>query len=57
MRLIPRSILLFLALISLIVGSAVAGVIPVPVPEEMRSTSFSVLVNGKPVDVAHAAAS
>jgi len=26
------------------------------VPEEMRSTDFAVAVNGKPVDVAHAAA-
>ncbi len=30
---------------------------PVPVPPEMRSTEFTVAVNGKPVDVAHAAAS
>ncbi len=30
---------------------------PVPVPPEMRSTAFTVTVNGKPVDVAHAAAS
>ncbi len=29
---------------------------PVPVPPEMRSTAFAVMVNGKPVDVAHAAA-
>ena len=29
---------------------------PVPVPPEMRSTDFTVTVNGKPVDVAHAAA-
>ena len=28
-----------------------------PVPAEMRSTDFTVTVNGKPVDVAHAAAS
>jgi hypothetical protein len=28
-----------------------------PVPEEMRSAAFTVSVNGKPVDVAHAAAS
>jgi hypothetical protein len=28
-----------------------------PVPAELRSTAFSVKVNGKPVDVAHAAAS
>jgi hypothetical protein len=30
---------------------------PVPVPPEMRSTTFTVTVNGKPVDVAHVAAS
>jgi hypothetical protein len=30
---------------------------PVPVPPEMRSTAFSVTVNGRPIDVAHAAAS
>ncbi len=30
---------------------------PVPVPSEMRSTAFTVKVDGKPVDVAHAAAS
>ena len=30
---------------------------PVPVPPELRSTAFTVTVNGKPVDVAHAAAS
>jgi hypothetical protein len=29
----------------------------VPVPQEMRSTAFTVSVNGQPVDVAHAAAS
>jgi hypothetical protein len=28
-----------------------------PVPEELRSTAFTVTVNGQPVDVAHAAAS
>jgi hypothetical protein len=30
---------------------------PVPVPEELRSTQFRVTLDGKPVDVAHAAAS
>ena len=30
---------------------------PVPVPAEMRSTAFTITVNGKNVDVAHAAAS
>ena len=29
---------------------------PVPVPQELRSSQFHVEVNGKPVDVAHAAA-
>jgi hypothetical protein len=32
-------------------------VLPVPVPQEMRSSQFTVQVNGKPVDVVHAAAS
>jgi hypothetical protein len=36
---------------------AASRVQPVPVPPEMRSSSFTVTVNGKPVDVAHAAAS
>jgi hypothetical protein len=36
---------------------AAAHVPPIPVPEEMRSSQFTVEVNGKPVDVAHAAAS
>lgn len=35
---------------------AAARVQPVPVPQEMRSTDFTVTVDGKPVDVAHAAA-
>ncbi|MDE3188944.1 MAG: hypothetical protein KGM96_15645 [Acidobacteriota bacterium] len=39
------------------VAFAAPRVQPVPVPEEMRSTAFTVLVNGVPVDVAHAAAS
>jgi hypothetical protein len=34
-----------------------ARVLPVPVPKELRSVQFLVSVNGKPVDVAHAAAS
>jgi len=34
-----------------------ARVIPVPVPKELRSVQYQVQVNGKPVDVAHAAAS
>jgi hypothetical protein len=32
-------------------------VLAAPVPEEMKSTAFSVTVNGQPVDAAHAAAS
>jgi hypothetical protein len=36
---------------------AASRVEPVPVPPELRSTAFTVTVNGKPVDVAHAAAS
>ena len=36
---------------------AASRVQPVPVPAEMRSSAFSVKVNGVPVDVAHAAAS
>lgn len=36
---------------------AASRVQPVPVPPEMRSTDFTVTVNGKPIDVAHAAAS
>ena len=40
-------------------GAALAAprVQPVPVPEELRSNAFTVMVNGEPVDVAHAAAS
>jgi hypothetical protein len=36
---------------------AASRVQPVPVPAEMRSSAFTVTVNGVPVDVAHAAAS
>jgi hypothetical protein len=36
---------------------AATRVEPVPVPPELRSTSFTVTVNDKPVDVVHAAAS
>lgn len=38
------------------VALAAPRVQPVPVPEEMRSTAFTVKVNGQSVDVAHAAA-
>ncbi len=37
--------------------SAASHVQPVPVPAEMRSNAFTVKVDGRPVDVAHAAAS
>ena len=36
---------------------AASRVQPVPVPQELRSTAFTVTVNNQPVDVAHAAAS
>ena len=36
---------------------AASRVTSAPVPPEMRSTGFSVTVDGQPVDVAHAAAS
>ncbi|MDE3163661.1 MAG: hypothetical protein KGL64_10420, partial [Acidobacteriota bacterium] len=53
--LLPR---FFLAsLLVPLVSSAAPRVQPVPVPDEMRSTAFTVRVNGVPVDVAHAAAS
>ena len=39
------------------VAHAATRVQAVPVPEEMRSSAFTVSVNGQPVDVAHAAAS
>ena len=39
------------------VAGAATRVQPVPVPPELRSTAFTVTVNDKPVDVAHAAAS
>jgi hypothetical protein len=39
------------------VAHAATRVPAAPVPEELRSSAFTVTVNGKPVDVAHAAAS
>ena len=39
------------------VALAARHVHPVPVPPEMRSTAFTVTVNGEPVDVGHVAAS
>jgi hypothetical protein len=40
-----------------VVAHAASRVQAAPVPAEMRSTAFTVTVNGQPVDVAHAAAS
>jgi hypothetical protein len=39
------------------IAHAATRIQAVPVPQEMRSTAFTVTVNGQPVDVAHAAAS
>ena len=51
-----RSVLV--AILALPVAAhAASSVQAAPVPEELRSTAFNVLVNGQPVDVAHAAAS
>jgi hypothetical protein len=49
--------LLVAALVFPVAAHAAARVYPVPVPEEMRSTAFTVTVNGTVVNVAHAAAS
>ncbi len=49
------SLVVFLALSS--VAHAATRVQAAPVPPEMRSAAFTVTINGKPVDVAHAAAS
>jgi len=51
---ICRSLLLVL-LASPFAAHAATRVQAAPVPEEMRSTAFTVTVNGRPVDVAHAA--
>jgi len=49
---------LLVAVLALPIAShAAARVQSAPVPPEMRSTAFTVRVNGQPVDVAHAAAS
>jgi hypothetical protein len=49
---------LFVALLALpVVLQAASRVQSAPVPPEMRSTAFTVTVNGQPIDVAHAAAS
>jgi PA14 domain/PKD domain len=54
---LQRRVLLHLALLLSFVSFAEARVLPVPVPEEMRSSQFKILVDGKPVDAVHAAAS
>ncbi|WP_263356212.1 PKD domain-containing protein [Acidicapsa ligni] len=46
----------FLALVLIAGLVAEARVLPVPVPQELRSTRYKVEINGKPIDVAHAAA-
>jgi hypothetical protein len=49
---------LFVAVLALPAAAhAASRVQAAPVPAEMRSTAFTVTVNGQPVDVAHAAAS
>ena len=51
-----RSLFVFVLALPVIVHAA-SHVQAAAVPPEMRSTAFTVTVNGKPVDVAHAAAS
>ncbi len=54
----PGSRTLLAVLLAFPIGAhAAARVQSAPVPDEMRSTAFAVQVNGRPVDVAHAAAS
>ena len=57
MPLLRRPVLPLIALVLSVGSFAEARVLPVPVPQEMRSTQFTILVNGKPADVVHAAAS
>ena len=54
-----RALCVFLAAFFAFSGVVFAAsrVQPVPVPQEMRSSAFTVTVNNQPVDVAHAAAS
>jgi hypothetical protein len=55
---LPGSRLLLYAGVALFTAlPAFARVVAVPVPPEMRSTAFTVKVDGRPIDVAHAAAS
>ncbi len=51
-----RSLFVFLLAFS-VIAHATTSVESAPVPAEMRSTAFTVTVNGQAVDVAHAAAS
>ena len=54
----PGSRSLLFAILALAPAAyAAAHVQPVPVPAEMRSTAYTVTVNGQTIDVAHAAAS
>ena len=53
----PGSRLQFLLFLLPAIAGAASRVQPVPVPEEMRSTNFTITVNRQPVNVAHAAAS
>jgi hypothetical protein len=48
-------LLLVVLLVVPAAAHAAARVQAAPVPQEMRSTAFTVTVNGQPVDVAHAA--
>jgi hypothetical protein len=57
MPLTRRAVLLSVFLLLSFGPLAVARTLPVPVPQELRSTEFTVQVDGKPVDVVHAAAS
>jgi hypothetical protein len=51
-----RTLLAFIFAVPALLQAA-PRIYPVPVPQELRSTAFTVTVNGKPVDVARAAAS
>jgi hypothetical protein len=55
MRLSPTLVLLAILPASCLYAAPRA--VPVPVPPELRSTAYAVTLNGKPMDVAHAAAS
>jgi len=57
MHLLRRLIFLPVTLVLFAGSIAEARVLPVPVPKELKSFEYSVEVDGKPVDVAHAAAS